>query len=54
VDSNKSHRDTFDEKALRRAFKDWDSLKALGEHPLVNLAIVIELRLVKGTNHGSS
>jgi tetratricopeptide (TPR) repeat protein len=40
VDSDKSHRDTFDEKALRRAFKDWDSLKALGDHPLVHLAIV--------------
>ncbi len=40
MDSDKSHRDTFDQKALRRAFKDWDSLKALGEHPLVNLAIV--------------
>jgi tetratricopeptide (TPR) repeat protein len=37
---DKPHRDILDEKALRRAFKDWDSLKTLGEHSLVNLAIV--------------
>ncbi len=31
---------TLDEVAIRRVLKDWDSLKALGEHPLADLAIV--------------
>jgi tetratricopeptide (TPR) repeat protein len=32
--------DVLNEKALRRAFRDWDLLKALGKHPLADLGIV--------------
>jgi tetratricopeptide (TPR) repeat protein len=38
--SSNSETDPLSQKALRRAFKDWGSLKALGSHPLSSLEIV--------------
>jgi len=40
VDLDQPSPDVLNEKALRRAFRDWDLLKALGKHPLADLGIV--------------
>jgi tetratricopeptide (TPR) repeat protein len=40
VDRDPSSPEVLHEKALRRAFRDWDQLKALGKLPLAELGIV--------------